>query len=52
MLATEQNSMAKSRSLTESSEFLVGLAKPSFDAVNFRSIEKVVPASAAAPNGH
>ncbi len=50
-LPAAANSMAKSRSLTESSEFSVGRSKPSSEALYSRSIGYVVPASAAAPSG-
>src|SRR6185369_1231234 len=50
--AVLKNSSAKSRSETESIELAVGRAKPSRLAVSARSIEKEVPASAAAPSGH
>jgi hypothetical protein len=45
-------SIAKSRSLTESSEFRVGASNPSAAAVASRSIGNPVPASAAPPSGH
>src|SRR5690606_26941456 len=50
-LAKAANSIAKSRSETESSEFSVGASNPSNFAVRWRSIGYVVPASAAAPSG-
>ena len=44
-------SSAKSRALTQSSEFAIGRSKPSAFAVMWRSMGKPVPASAAAPSG-
>ena len=49
--AAAQNSMAKSRSETASSELWHTSSKPSVCATRRRSIGKVVPASAAAPSG-
>ncbi len=47
-----KNSMAKSRSDTESIEFAVGLSNSNSRAVISRSIGKDVPAKAQAPSGH
>jgi len=49
--ASAQNSIAKSRSATASSEFSHRPSKPSSRATRERSIGKLVPASAAAPSG-
>ena len=49
--AQAQNSIAKSRSDTASSEFSHRPSKPSSRATRWRSIGKLVPASAAAPSG-
>ena len=49
--AKAQNSIAKSRSDTASSEFSHRPSKPSSRATRSRSIGKLVPASAAAPSG-
>ena len=51
MLEKDASSIAKSRSLTESKEFLVGALKPSCSAVKFLSIGYEVPAKAAEPKG-
>src|SRR5512135_547148 len=47
----DMNSRAKSRSETESSEFLVTSGKSSRSATYSRSMGKVVPARAPAPSG-
>ena len=50
-LAAAQNSIAKSRSLTASSEFSLTVSKPSSAATRPRSIGNVVPAIAPLPSG-
>ena len=49
--AAAQNSIAKSRSETASSEFSASPSKPSSRATRLRSMLKLVPARAAAPSG-
>ncbi|MNY58813.1 hypothetical protein D3C86_1951970 [compost metagenome] len=51
MDALERNSKMKSRSLTASKEFSYTRPNPSCSATKWRSIGKVVPASAPAPSG-